>query len=302
MPKPGEGCHPALLGIATLGLKAGVPDKKIQEDIRNAIPIGIRRISNREIADAIRKAKTDRDGGTYTPEQQPEPIVHDGKATLQKLIAQGKISDEADLFELSPIRLWDEPKNDPALFLSTIFQADDLVWIGSQYDKGIPGRTIRSVAAWIDHFRSGGATAPFIIINPLSGKPAPTKSGGISYRGDGNVKSYRHCLIEFDTLGREDQIRFWSAAKLHIRALIDTGGKSIHGWIDIQRQATVTTAEQWGKEIKIRYYEKILKPLTVDAACSNAARLSRLPGHFREEKKKYQRLLWLSPEGKPVCD
>jgi hypothetical protein len=84
-------------------------------------------------------------------------------------------------------------------------------------------------------------------------------------------------------------------------ALIDSAGKSIHAWLDVQKLAPVSTSEEWEKNIKNRLYDRLLTPLGVDGACSNPARLLRLPGHFREEKGKYQRLLWLSPEGRPIC-
>ena len=106
-------------------------------------------------------------------------------------------------------------------------------------------------------------------------------------------------MVEFDDLSREDQIRFWSAVKLPIVALIDTGGKSIHAWVQVSKLATVNTLEQWQENIKIKLYDRILAPLGVDAACSNPSRLSRLPGHLRDGN--YQRLLWLSSEGRPVC-
>jgi len=135
----------------------------------------------------------------------------------------------------------------------------------------------------------------------LNGIPAPTKSGdGTTLRGDGNVKDYRFCVIEFDNLTREEQIRFWSAVKLPIVALIDSGGKSIHAILEINKLAKVETPEDWQAIIKTRLYDKILLPMGVDAACSNPARLSRLPGHFREEKETWQRLLWLSPTGRAI--
>ena len=38
LPVPGTGCHPALLGSATLGLMAGLHEDEIFSDIRQAIP------------------------------------------------------------------------------------------------------------------------------------------------------------------------------------------------------------------------------------------------------------------------
>lgn len=192
--------------------------------------------------------------------------------------------------------------SDAILFLETLFRPDDLVWIGERHAFGIIGDTIRTASAWASHFKNGGATAPHIILNPLDGIPARTKSGDkFTLRGDANVTTYRNCLAEFDTLSREDQIKFWSAVKLPIVALIDSGGKSIHAWLAVAKLATVTTPEAWQSEIKDRLYGRILSPLGVDPACSNPARLSRLPGHFRAEKQAWPRLLWLSPEGRTIC-
>jgi len=302
IPAPGCGCHPALLGTSNLGVLAGLPADAIFQDIRKAIPSGHRRITDREITDAINKALSDHTGGSFIPRPRPAPIVRNGKLALQKIIDQGKISDEVDLWEASPLRLWEEPIHDPGLFLETLCEPNHLIRIGERHEPGIIGKTIRAAGDWITYFRNGGATAPHIAINPLNGIPSPTKVGDKNtLRGDSNVAEYRYCLVEFDNLSREDQIRFWSAVKLPIIALIDTGGKSIHAWIDIKNLVSVATAEQWQSEIKERCYNRLLVPLGVDAACSNPARLSRLPGHYRVEKRRRQRLLWLSPEGRTIC-
>lgn len=191
---------------------------------------------------------------------------------------------------------------DEIILLENLFRPEDKIWIGDNMDKGIIGNTIRSRNDWITHFNSGGKTAPHIIINPVNGISAPRKSGdGITLRGDGNVTSYSYCMAEFDNLSREKQIQFWAAAKLPIVALIDSGGKSIHAWLDVSKLALVTTSEQWQSQIKNRLYNQYLIPLGVDPSNTNPARLSRLPGHYRSEKNKYQRLLWLSPEGRTIC-
>jgi hypothetical protein len=289
------------MSTANLGIMAGKDPQEIHDEIRKVIPTGTRQISDREITDAINKALSDHRGRTYTPRPHPVPVVQDGKTALQRIIRQAKLTDEVDIWEASPLRIWDEPKDHQALFLSTIFNPTDLIWIGEHHQAGIMGDTIRTADKWIDYFKNGGATAPHIIINPLTGTPATKKSGdGETLRGDGNIKQYRYCLVEFDTLSREDQIRFWSSVKLPIVALIDSGGKSIHAWLEVSKLTTVTTPDQWHAQIKGRLYDLLLVPAGVDAACSNPARLSRLPGHFRQEKQNYQRLLWLSPEGRPV--
>nr|HPR03448.1 hypothetical protein [Deltaproteobacteria bacterium] len=188
-----------------------------------------------------------------------------------------------------------------ALILSTLYAPDDLVFIGEKHQEGILGDTIRPVSEWISYFQGGGKTGPHIIPNPLTGIPGPKKSGdGETLRGDLTVKAYRYCVVEFDNLSREDQIKFWSAARLPIVALIDSGGKSIHAWLQVSKLDEVRTLDEWDEQIKVRLYEKLLIPLGVDPQCKNASRLSRLPGHFRSEKNSMQRLLWLSNEGRSV--
>lgn len=302
IPVPGGGgCHTSLLACANFGVLAGLRPEQIQSDIRCHIPQGRRRITDREIREAISKASLDHKGGTFTPKARPEPIVNDGKAALQRIIKQGPISEDIDLWELSPIRLGGEPQEDPVLFLEILYKKTDLIWIGERYDEGIIGKTIRTAEEWITFFRKNGKAGPHIIINPLNGIPVPTKSDDkTTLRGDGNVQEFRYALVEFDNLSREDQIRFWSAAKLPIITLIDSGGKSIHALLEVSKLTEVQTLNQWVTEIKGRLYDRLLTPLGVDCACSNPARLSRLPGCFRKEKATWQKLLWLAPEGRPV--
>lgn len=301
IPPPGCGCHPYLLRIANYGAIAGHSPEKIHADIQSAIPAGARRITDREIRSAIQKAMKDRGNGGCYVHRKPEPIVKDGKAARDRITKQARITEEADIWESSPIRLWDEPDQDTAIFLQTAFLPDDLVWIGERTDPGIPGVNIKTAAAWIEHFKSGGTSGPFIIINPLSGNAASTRgSDAMTFRGDGNVMEFRFCMAEFDNIPREEQLCFWAAVKLPIIALVDSGGKSIHGWIDVRKLAVVTTLAEWQQHIKGRLYNGSLVPLGVDPACSNPARLSRLPGHFRKEKNSYQKILWLSPEGRPI--
>lgn len=304
LPAPGgNGCHPALLGAATLGLMAGVSAEEIFLNIRDAIPAGKRRISDREIQDALHRAISDTGAPLPAGErfkshapQKAKPVVDDGKAMLQTLIKQSNICDEVDLWELSPHRIDWEPLNDPVNFLMAMFEPEDLLFIGECEEPGIVGQNIRSQMDWIKYFQASGKTMPFIIVNPLTGKAAAKKSGaGETCRGDGNVKSFRYCLVEFDNLTRDEQIRFWTSRtvkELPVSALIDTGGKSIHAWI---RTDNINTLDDWQREIRQGFYEKSLIPLGVDSACINPARLSRLPGHFRDTGK-YQRILWLNTE------
>lgn len=297
LPPTGQGFHTALMGCANYGILAGLSEHQIFALVKVSIPSGgTRKVLDRELSDAIKKAAADIP--TYTGnrrsgyEAPPKPISN-GQATRQRMIESSAISDEADLWESSPVRIDWEPQEDTLHFFERMYHPEEQVFIGDREAPGIIGTNIRSAKDWIDYFRRGGQTPPHIIINPLSGKSAPTKSGDKqTYRGDLCVKTFNYCLVEFDDLNREYQIRFWTssaARKLPIACLIDTGGKSIHAWL---RLSGIRSIEDWEKEIKSKLYNQFLIPLGVDAACSNPARLSRLPGHLRDGK--YQRILWMN--------
>jgi len=290
---PGSGYHTDLMRKANYAAILGMTPEDAFGDLRKRTPQGTRRILDREILDALRKAYRDRGSREFVPRSRPEPVVRDGEQALRQIIEKAVIHDEADLWEASPIRLMDAPERDAELFLETMFRPEDLLFIGSTYDTD----TIRSRDAWIE----SGCDAPHIAVNPLSGGLAPNKAGdGQTHRGDNNVVAFRHCLVEFDNLSHEDQIRFWSAVHLPIKALVCTGGKSIHAWIDVPKLASVTTLEEWDAHIRRVLYDRTLRPLGADGACSNPSRLSRLPGHHREKTGKYQKILWLSSEGRPI--
>jgi hypothetical protein len=91
---------------------AGIDPQQIHNDFRRSIPPGSRKISDREIQDAIHKAMQDHNGGTFTPRPRPEPVVKNGKVALQKIITQAKITTEADLWESSPVRIDWPPEED----------------------------------------------------------------------------------------------------------------------------------------------------------------------------------------------
>ncbi|MBA3034997.1 MAG: hypothetical protein FP814_00730 [Desulfobacterium sp.] len=302
IPAPGNGCHPSLLSVSNYGVMAGLSPERICDDIMQHVPAGRRKVSVREVQDAVGKAVTDCHQG-FTFQKREKPLVKDGQKTLQKIISKAKITEEVDLWEASPIRLLDKSEKDMVLLLEVLYQPDDLLFIGDRFTDGILNKSIRTASKWIEYFHNGGKTFPHILINPLTGKPAPkkTKEDEETYRSDANIQSYKYCLVEFDNIQREDQVKFWNAVKLPIVCLIDSGNKSVHAWLDVQKLANVITAEQWQSEIKDRLYDRILKPLGVDGACSNPARMSRLPGYYRKEKGNFQKLLWLSPEGKPLC-
>jgi hypothetical protein len=291
---PGQGCHSWMMSTCNLGALANLSPDEIFMDIRRVVhPSRPDKEINETIKEALRSHGDGNHRGFTAPTRRDvKAVIHDGAAVFNKIVSESKLSTERELIIASPVAIPESPRDQQRLFFETVFQSDDFVFCGDRLQSGNDKTILPACECALN-----GASGPFVIVNPFSGMPAPKKSGdGLTYRGDACVKTFRHCLIEFDDKSIEDQIKFWSVIKLPVRALIHTGNKSIHAWLDLANES-IGNLDAWEKTIKIDLYEKRLKPLGVDMACSNPSRLSRLPGVFRAEKNQWQRLLWLSKEG-----
>lgn len=306
LPRPGgNGYHPRLLGVANIGMRAGLAPGEVAAALREHTPHGTRHVPDREIRDAVEKAASERTrpprhwGGarwrtvpTTARAASAAPAV-DAARFMERMLAKGAGVAEVDLWEASPVRLDTPPGPEDAVrLLEALYAPGDILFLGDRY-----GRAVKTAAGWIADFRAGKPVPPHAMPNPVSGIPARTKDGRPSYRADACVQSFRYAVAEFDGLGRDEQLAFWWAVDLPVAALIDSGGKSLHAWIRVDG---VGTAAQWTDTVEELLFARWLVPLGCDAACRNEARLSRLPGCFRAEKGRWQRLLYLAPEGRAV--
>jgi hypothetical protein len=178
------------------------------------------------------------------------------------------------------------------LLIKHLYQPEDFLLIGDKY--ATEPKTARD---WVEHIEQRGtAGLPFIIPNRLTGQEHETSNGSRSRRCDAAVKEFRFVLAEFDNMSRSDQLLFWSGwisdpNTLPVACLIDSGNKSIHAWVEVNR----SDRQSWDREVKGDLFETFLISLGVDGATKNPSRMSRLPGHEREKTGQLQRLLWLGP-------
>jgi hypothetical protein len=280
----GGGCHVALLSIANLGRAAHISRTQIASDLAAHVH-GTRKVTAREIGAAIDAAFT-----REAPKPRKPHIVIDGPKLLAHILARGKDWTEADLIDASPVKITGDPRCGAVEVLRRLYAPDEFLFIGERYDA--EPQNIVPVCEWVHRFEHEGYIPPHIAPNPLTGTAGTTKEGKQSYRADSCVKRFALATIEFDGMVRNDQIRFWAGVKLPVVALIDSAGKSIHGWVKVDAQ----DAAEWTWEVEGKLFS-ILRALGVDSSCRNEARLSRMPGHFRREKKKQQRVLYLNPTG-----
>ncbi len=127
----GGGCHAALLGIANLGVRAGLTPQQIFDDLRSRIH-GTRSVPDSEIHDAIRKARAECSASTFVPQA---PRQRTNKRTLEKILREGRHGSEADIWKASPIRIDWPPEEDSWRVLSFLYASDEILFCGTGREK-----------------------------------------------------------------------------------------------------------------------------------------------------------------------
>lgn len=184
-------------------------------------------------------------------------------------------------------------------FLRHVFEPADLVCICTEMMNGEDGRhgpankgTFLPRDEWIKlHF--SGSTNPIFLSDKCEGayvriNPCSDQSGT-----DAGVSTFRHVLIEMDEKTKEEQWAILKDSKLPLSAVIDSGGKSLHGWVRVD----AANKEEWQQRRDVIY--RHMEHLGADPKNKNASRFSRLPGVMRSGKQ--QRLLAVN-QGCPTWD
>ena len=294
-----------IVAICNLGILAGLPDGQIEQEIKDAS--GNPPLTAAEIRHALRRARRDvqplsdrpADCRAWRPPPPKPPPLGPGAASFVRcMIGQGEGADFGTLAASSPVPTPTDPNEQTAVFLETLYAPGEHLFCGDSTDRGKIGVNIRTAGEWIATAREGGTLSAFLIGNPLTGRQGETLDGKPSYRCASCVASFRYALVEVDALPLPEQCAFWQgvigAGVLPLRALTYSGGKSIHGLIEIG--ATDRTA--WGGAIETLLYATANKDAPkehqANRACKNPDRLTRTPGAFRADKGRVQSLLWLA--------
>jgi hypothetical protein len=113
------------------------------------------------------------------------------------------------------------------LFLQGLYELSELIWIGRLHESGAEHKnSFRRVVSWLDRFGSLGAPDPFVSVAGFDS----TKLRRDWSRSRRNVSKRLYLILESDT---ESQEAFGAVVKyackyMRLRALTDTGGKSLH--------------------------------------------------------------------------
>lgn len=221
-----------------------------------------------------------------------ENITQRIQEILERKLAPYLSSDwQADLWHDSPIR-FDHPEAAPHDFIASLFKPDDILWLGDIGDSGKPhhAANFKTCREWlrIDRLPPRIAAGTF-------------HPGSIS-RGKDSVQTAPFILIESDDLighkpsTPEDRERNKCLSHalngyardklgLTLRALIDTGGKSLHAWYDRPPEPAMNALRKMAAGLRID--ESILEN------CQSSP--LRMPHCIHEKTQTPARLLYLNP-------
>ena len=230
---------------------------------------------NRRLRSNIAKARAQsKPWNNYKPQSSPEAIQN---AKVMKILEKYAI-DPREIYQKSPDQLIGVSQ--PNLWRSFlgIFQLDDIVWVGDIKDSGKERHSchFKPVSEWLKH-----SSCPGPRITPSTYLPA------VHSRSASNVSSHRLIVIESDTRPKLEQWAIINMIRqiIRLRAIIDSGNKSLHAWFDKPNDDIM-------EDIK-----RAISRLGLDPAGLRPTQPFRMPGISRENSSTFTDLLYLHPEG-----
>lgn len=187
----------------------------------------------------------------------------------------------AEIRAASPSPIPENP-TEQAMAVIQLFRPRDVVWIGDHTDSGQQrhARNFKTASQWL---RKGILIGPRIC-------PAAFIPGTI-VRARRTVRHWRFLVVESDSLTKPEQgaVFRWLTYTCHfrLRAVIDTGGRSLHGWFDLPPKTALALVP------------RLFPLLHADPALLNPAQPCRLPGWPRDDTGKLPSLIYLQADTKP---
>lgn len=181
----------------------------------------------------------------------------------------------AQIIEESPLQVAERDADGQFRTWLKLWQPCSTVWIGDVFSSGRPEhRThFRPVSEWYQ-------------IGPVMGNytcGSSFKPGSFS-RCNENLNGQRFMVVESDTLSKDEVGAVFAYLQRRLRyplhCIIDTAGKSLHGWFDAPKRKVIENRLKAGLHV-----------FGCDPKVFTYSQPVRVPGAFREGK--LQRLIWL---------
>jgi len=188
----------------------------------------------------------------------------------------------AEILNDSPVDIKTAEEHHWRLLLGK-FRPDDVLWIGERESSGRPenAANFRTVTDWL---KCEWSPHTFLC-------PSVFKNNSVS-RSNENVLARRFLVVESDLLTRDEVgavFRYLVDCGLKLVAVVDTAGKSLHGWFEYP------AGEELMEELRL-----ILPALKCDPKMLTASQPARLPSAMRDGKR--QKLIFLAKEEAKTVD
>jgi hypothetical protein len=263
-PRSGEGFHNWIFRAARALWKCGRQASDIREILENAAMTCGRRVSAREIADAVRHSQTSA-FQPATAQHQPWPVVNYEQREAIVSTGFGLV----DLWEISPVRFEDnEPHTEQ--IIDALFPGDPLLCTGRSNSEF----ATRSRSEW----RGKLTVLQLIVPSPMTARLGRTQDGKESAHAL-SITGRRHFLVieqDSGTIDEQAAILLHLAERGPLAVAVHSGSKSIHGWFYCVGQS----------EEKLRSFIRYAVSLGVDTATWTRSQFVRMPDGKRDNGKR----------------
>ena len=234
------------------------------------------------------------------PGFKPMPKAEFDPASLKRF--SGHWAGSVDLMWLANRSIVDPAFVSTEEFLGLLYAPGENVLVFNKVNReGVP--YTQGEALWpSEPVPKTGPKGVWFLCQPVDGQKHPNpRTNKFSRRSEESVTSWRYMVLESD----EAPVKEWLGAvvqlPLKIAAIYSSGGRSVHALIRVN----AATKGQWD-DIKRAMAPGLRFLITngADPGVLSAVRLTRLPGCFREEKRQWQKLLYIcpSPRAVPLVD
>jgi hypothetical protein len=244
--------------------KCGREANDIGEILENAATTCGRRVSAREISDAVLHSQTSA-FQPATAQHQPWPVVNHEQR--EAIIASG--FGLVDLWEISPVRFADNESHTEEL-IDRLFPRNPLLCCGrSKSDFATRAR---------EEWRGKLAALQLIVPSPMTARSGLTQEGRQSPHALSITGRRRFLVIEQDSGGIDEQaaILLHLAERAPLSLAVHSGGKSIHGWFFAAGQP----------EGRLHAFMRYAVSLGADQATWTRSQSVRMPDGIRANGKR----------------
>jgi hypothetical protein len=272
-PRSSEGFHNWLFRAARGLWKCGREANDIREILENAATTCGRRVSAREIADAVRHSQTSA-FQLATAQHQPWPVVNHEQR--EAIIASG--FGLVDLWEISPVRFGDNQSHAEQI-VDALFPGNPWLCVGlSKTDFKTRRR---------EELRGELSALALIVPSPMAARTGRTQDGNESEHTLENTGTRRFLVIEQDggTIDEQAAVLLYLAERAPLSLAVHSGSKSIHGWFYCVGQS----------EEKLRRFMQHAASLGADRATWTRSQFVRMPDGTRDDGKR-QTVYFFNPD------